>query len=67
MFASAHELALWLADYHLVSSVLLALMLAALMVVGQPARRMALDKATLAALAGVAVLWRCRAGRFCIY
>lgn len=49
-------IALWLADFHLVATALLLGVLAALAVVKQPARRMAVVKATLGALAGLAVL-----------
>jgi beta-lactamase regulating signal transducer with metallopeptidase domain/protocatechuate 3,4-dioxygenase beta subunit len=48
--------ALWLADFHLVATALLLGVLTALAVVKQPARRMAVTRATLGALAGLAVL-----------
>ncbi len=48
--------ALWLADFHLVATVLLLAVLAALAVVRQPAQRLAVAKATLGALAGLVLL-----------
>lgn len=49
-------IALWLADVHLLAGALLALGLPALMLLRQPAQRMAVAKSTLAALATLVVL-----------
>ena len=52
----ADSLALWLADYYLLSTVLLALALVGIAVLKQPAQRLAIAKATLVALALLAAL-----------
>jgi beta-lactamase regulating signal transducer with metallopeptidase domain/5-hydroxyisourate hydrolase-like protein (transthyretin family) len=49
-------IALWLADVHLLAGALLALVLPALLLLRQPAQRMAVAKSALAALAALVVL-----------
>ncbi len=56
MSAAVDAVAIWLGDVHLLAAVLLAGVLGLLLLVRQPARRMAIEKATLAALAALAVL-----------
>ena len=54
-----NTLARWLADYYLLATLLLAVSLIAGQCIAQPARRVALVRATLASLALLAVLvWR---------
>jgi beta-lactamase regulating signal transducer with metallopeptidase domain len=50
------SIALWLADVHLLGGALLAVVLPALLLLRQPAQRMALAKSALAALAALVVL-----------
>jgi beta-lactamase regulating signal transducer with metallopeptidase domain/protocatechuate 3,4-dioxygenase beta subunit len=50
------SIALWLADVHLLGGALLALVLPALLLLRQPAQRMAVAKSALAALAALVVL-----------
>src|SRR5262245_5395693 len=50
------SIAMWLADYHLLAGALLAIALAVLAALQQPAQRMAAAKATIAALAALAAL-----------
>ncbi len=52
----ADSLALWLADFYLLTTVLLALALVGIAVLKQPAQRLAIAKATLMALALLAAL-----------
>ena len=44
MTPSAERMAIWLADYYLLASILLLLVIAALRIIEQPVRRLALAK-----------------------
>jgi beta-lactamase regulating signal transducer with metallopeptidase domain len=56
MATTVRDLAVWLADVHLLSGLLLLAALGAIAVLGQPVRRMAVEKATLAGLGALALL-----------
>jgi beta-lactamase regulating signal transducer with metallopeptidase domain/protocatechuate 3,4-dioxygenase beta subunit/5-hydroxyisourate hydrolase-like protein (transthyretin family) len=56
MTPSAERLDLWLADFYLLSSILLLVVIAALRIVEQPVRRLAVEKSAIVALVVLALL-----------